>query len=194
MNFLIIRGGRKALGPLGSGGVRPGPARRARPVNLSQASSGQRQEGAGPGQRPSSCLCIPLSVRLSKTLAQVKARVRGRRAPSGWEPARLRPLGTRLPWLPAAPPAPLSWGARGPGFLEVRSEGEEAGASPCKARRGREKEREAGGAGPRAPAGQVNGLRARWFSLPAPCAVWPGLAVSVRPPLSPAFSLLFVNA
>ncbi|XP_059112763.1 uncharacterized protein LOC131905986 [Peromyscus eremicus] len=31
MNFLIIQGGRKALGPLGSGGAQPGSALRARP-------------------------------------------------------------------------------------------------------------------------------------------------------------------
>ncbi|KAM9075128.1 uncharacterized protein AAG666_021131 [Megaptera novaeangliae] len=108
----------------------PGQARlrRRAPVTLSQASSGQRQGGAGSAWGASSCLYVRLSVRLSEALAQVKARGQGCRAPSRWEPARLRPLGPVCPGRPrASRSAPLQ-GARGPGFSKLRSAGEEAGA------------------------------------------------------------------
>nr|XP_060487898.1 uncharacterized protein LOC132678922 isoform X1 [Panthera onca] len=70
MNFLIIRGGRKALGPLGSGGSRPGPAPRERPSPSPRpalGSAGGRRHRLG----ASSCLCVWLSVDLSEALAAV---------------------------------------------------------------------------------------------------------------------------
>ncbi|XP_036726101.1 translation initiation factor IF-2-like [Balaenoptera musculus] len=120
--------GRKALGPLGSGGTRPGPAPPARPRHPLPGQLWAAPRGRGLGLGASSCLCVRLSVRLSEALAQVKARGQGCRAPSRWEPARLRPLGPVCPGRPrASRSAPLQ-GARGPGFSKLRSAGEEAGA------------------------------------------------------------------
>ncbi|XP_038282691.1 uncharacterized protein LOC111089996 isoform X1 [Canis lupus familiaris] len=64
MNFLIIRGGRKALGPLGSGGSRPGPAPRARPSHPLPGQFRAAPGGAGSGQGPpASASAVRSSVR-----------------------------------------------------------------------------------------------------------------------------------
>ncbi|XP_041617169.1 uncharacterized protein LOC121494619 isoform X1 [Vulpes lagopus] len=62
MNFLIIRGGRKALGPLGSGGSRPGPAPRARP---SHPLPGQFRAAPGGAAPARGLLPLPPAVRPS---------------------------------------------------------------------------------------------------------------------------------
>nr|XP_008542470.1 PREDICTED: uncharacterized protein LOC103567563 isoform X1 [Equus przewalskii] len=71
MNFLIIRGGRKALGPLGLGGARPGPAPRARPRHPLPGQLWAAPRGRGPRPGASSYLFVWLSVRLSEALAQL---------------------------------------------------------------------------------------------------------------------------
>ncbi|XP_059796599.1 uncharacterized protein LOC132375362 [Balaenoptera ricei] len=72
-------GGRKALGPLGSGGTRPGPAPPARPRHPLPGQLWAAPRGRGLGLGASSCLCVRLSVRLSEALAQLTIHQRVKR-------------------------------------------------------------------------------------------------------------------
>lgn len=191
MNFLIIRGGRKALGPLGSGGSRPGPAPRERPSPSPRpalGSAGGRRHRLG----ASSCLCVRLSVDLSEALAAGKD--------AGLEAQSPIWLGTSASWALGDPPAlaarcasrsaPLRGARSPPGLLvtplRIRGGRRQLG----KARRGREWEREAAGAGPLRP-----GRAGDWPQcLPVRATRNArGLAgtrcLSVRLSLLPAFSL-----
>ncbi|XP_047390583.1 translation initiation factor IF-2-like [Sciurus carolinensis] len=58
MNFLIIRGGRKALGPLGSGGAGPGSSSAGAPRTPPPRPAPGSAEGARAPTGASSCLCV----------------------------------------------------------------------------------------------------------------------------------------
>lgn len=91
MNFLIIQGGWKALGPLGSGGAQPGGLSfSGAPPSPPPRSSADSAEGA----RARQGLLWPLrlaSICLSEALEQVKAWGPGCRTPLDRKPAPLAP-------------------------------------------------------------------------------------------------------
>lgn len=95
--------------------------------------------------------------------------------PGPREPERLWPLGTRLPWPLAAPPAP---GRAGPWLLGTTLRGRGGRRSPGKTHRSRERELEALSAEPRLPAQAGEWPRRLPARAPETGAAWPGPAVS----------------
>ncbi|XP_041498852.1 uncharacterized protein LOC121441686 isoform X2 [Microtus oregoni] len=114
MNFLIIQGGRKALGPLGSGGAQPGSALRRAPITPSQVLCGQLCGGARTaGPPPVSAAGIRLTVRGFGTAEPHAAESQAsalqfswRRAPNAEEAALAVPVPrlTGRGWVLPTPP------------------------------------------------------------------------------------------
>lgn len=114
MNFLIIQGGWKALGPLGSGGAQPGGLSfSGAPPSPPPRSSADSAEGA----RARQGLLRPLrlaSICLSEALEQVKAWGPGCRTPLDRKPAPLAPWGWGSPAVLCVPRASALQSQQGP--------------------------------------------------------------------------------
>lgn len=153
MNFLIIQGGWKALGPLGSGGAQPGGLSfSGAPPSPPPGSSADSAVGA----RAQQGLLRPLrlaSICLSEALEQVKAYGLGCRTPLDRKPVPLAPW-KGVSCRPLCSPrlcAPELAGAR-----------EALESAPSRGGRSSKRDPGAGGARDRSAsgsAGQVGGLR-----------------------------------
>lgn len=155
MNFLIIQGGWKALGPLGSGGAQPGGLSfSGAPRSPPPRSSADSAEGA----RARQGLLRPLrlaSICLSEALEQVKAWGPGCRTPLDRKPAPLDP------WWRGGSCCPLC--SPRLGALEPAGAQEARESAPSRGGRSSKRDPGAGGARDRSAsgsAGQVGGLSA----------------------------------
>ncbi|XP_041498843.1 uncharacterized protein LOC121441686 isoform X1 [Microtus oregoni] len=130
MNFLIIQGGRKALGPLGSGGAQPGSALRRAPITPSQVLCGQLCGGARTaGPPPVSAAGIRLTVRGFGTAEPHAAESQAsalqfswRRAPNAEEAALAVPVPrlTGRGWVLPTPPLKAGADATREALLNTR--------------------------------------------------------------------------
>lgn len=119
MNFLIIQGGRKALGPLGSGGAQPGSALRARPHHPLPGPLRTALRGRAHG-RASSGLCGWRRSDCPRLWNRYRPGTRGAELHWAGNPHLSRPGGSlRSSVLPALQRTRAS---RGPGGSGVRSQ------------------------------------------------------------------------
>lgn len=162
MNFLIIQGGWKALGPLGSGGAQPGGLSfSGAPPSPPPRSSADSAEGA----RARQGLLWPLrlaSICLSEALEQVKAWGPGCRTPLDRKPAPLAPWrgggGSCCPLYSPRLCAPEPSGAQ-----EARESAPSRGGRSSKRDPGARGARDRSASG---SAGQVGGLSASQIRAP----------------------------